>query len=97
MQVAQEQLVHATMQLPPQSSLPIKFGVESKNFSHLLLIIVLGMTQNEAEIQEEIFKFYENLYKGNKAEEPDQQAMDQILQLLRNKKVASWKVCEGKP
>ena len=53
----------------------------------------MGMTQNEAEIQEEVLKFYENLYK---TKQPNQQAMDKILQLLRNKKVASWKACEGR-
>ena len=51
------------------------------------------MTQTELELQEEILKFYENLYKN---EEPDHQAMATVIQLLTQKQVASWKVCEGK-
>jgi hypothetical protein len=50
-------------------------------------------TQDAQELQEEILKFYENLYKN---ENPDPQAMAQVMKLLSEKQVASWKVCEGK-
>jgi hypothetical protein len=50
------------------------------------------LTQNDLELQEEIPKFYENLYKN---EEPDHLAMSQVIQLLTQKQVASWQACEG--